>query len=151
MIDRAGEQNPNFRHGLQKTPEYRSWMSARNRCNNPKARQFEDYGGRGIKMCSEWDDFTVFLMNMGPRPPGTSLDRKENDKGYNKDNCRWGTALDQARNRRWCHYAEIDGVRKTRSEWCQELKISERTVRNRVDREGMSLVDALTLPLRRQA
>ena len=53
-----------------KTKEYSSWLNMRQRCNNKNNPQYEDYGGRGITICPEWDDFDVFLADMGPRPEG---------------------------------------------------------------------------------
>lgn len=80
-----------------RTPEYISWMSARQRCNNPKATGFQRYGGRGVRMCPRWDSFACFLEDMGQRPTGTSLDRFPNPDGdYGPGNCRWATAKEQA-------------------------------------------------------
>lgn len=83
------------------TPEYRSWQMAKNRCLNPKARDFQYYGGRGIKMCDEWvKSFDSFLNDMGLRPsPLHTLDRENNEGGYTPDNCQWATRKQQARNR----------------------------------------------------
>ena len=73
----------------------------RRRCLAPKRSYWKWYGGRGITICPEWDDFAVFAADMGPHPgKGWSLDREKGDKNYNKDNCRWATAVTQARNRR---------------------------------------------------
>ncbi len=70
------------------------------RCGNPKNLHWEDYGGRGIKVCARWTSFTKFLEDMGKRPEGMTLDRIDVDKGYSKANCRWAGASVQINNRR---------------------------------------------------
>lgn len=95
-------------HGMRGTPEYRSWKHAKERCFNPANKKYDDYGGRGIIMCMEWaQSFEAFYAHIGPRPPGTSLDRfPNNDGNYEPDNVRWATSSQQAYNRRpkrWRH------------------------------------------------
>ena len=88
-------------HGQShRSPAYGSWAHARERCRNRGNAAWERYGGRGIKFCKRWDDFGLFLKDMGPRPPGTSLDRYPNPDGnYEPGNCRWATRIERARNR----------------------------------------------------
>jgi hypothetical protein len=94
--------------GLSVSPEYYVWSSMHQRCTNPKAGQYEDYGGRGIKVCERWDLFDNFLADMGPRPEGKhpsgramyTLERKEGDKDYGPDNCIWATYKAQSLNKR---------------------------------------------------
>lgn len=94
------------RHGhaprrLGPSPEWRSWQHAKARCENPSDADWPSYGGRGIGMHPAWSkSFEAFLAHIGPRPPGTSLDRIDNDKGYEPGNVRWATSAEQARNRR---------------------------------------------------
>ncbi len=88
------------RHGRQ-TGEYRSWLGAKRRCFNPKAHNFKYYGGRGITMCDRWkNSFEAFFKDMGPRPPGTSIDRIDTNGHYEPGNAKWSTPTEQARNRR---------------------------------------------------
>lgn len=89
-------------HAAVDSPEYRAWRHANQRCHYARHPQFASYGGRGIRMCDEWrKDFTAFLRHVGPRPSKDhSLDRIDNDKGYEPGNVRWATRSEQARNRR---------------------------------------------------
>lgn len=88
--------------GRRPTPEYQAWQSMRSRCHNPKDPGYPRYGGRGIAVCDLWrDSFEAFLADMGLRPsPDHSIDRIDNDRGYEPTNCRWTTADVQAKNRR---------------------------------------------------
>lgn len=82
------------REGLP-TPTYYSWRSMLQRCNNHMAPNFSSYGARGIQVCKEWLDFSTFLLDMGERPEGTELDRRDGRLGYNKKNCRWLSRREQ--------------------------------------------------------
>lgn len=87
---------------LQESSEYRSWVEMRRRCTNPNSIGFKYYGGRGISVCSRWDEYANFLADMGPKPsPKHSIDRYPNKDGnYEPGNCRWATPTEQARNRK---------------------------------------------------
>lgn len=106
-IDTARKQGKNnTTHGAKSngkvTPEYRSWASMKNRCNNPKDKAYYRYGGRGITVCKEWSvSFEKFLKDVGIRPSNYhSLDRINNNGNYEPGNVRWATAKQQANNRR---------------------------------------------------
>jgi hypothetical protein len=93
-------------------PLYSIWKGMKSRCQNPNKKQYHDYGGRGITVCPEWkNSFKQFILDMGPRPFGYLLERRDNDKGYNKDNCKWATRQEQQRNRRCTIFVEIEGVK----------------------------------------
>ncbi len=98
----CGCQRVKHRHTTHTTvsPTYSVWRSMIQRCTNTKVNSYKLYGGRGITVCERWSDFSNFVADMGERPPGLSLDRRDNDKGYSKANCRWATAAEQTANRR---------------------------------------------------
>lgn len=120
-------------HGQYGTPQHTSWQSAKQRCFNPNAPGFENYGGRGISMCDEWrDDFTAFLSYMGPRPSGSSLDRIDNNLGYQPGNCRWATPRQQLNNTRQNRVVTHKGERHTITEWSRLTGINVTTLRDRL-------------------
>ena len=83
------------------TPTFRSWNMMLQRCYNPKRSNYAYYGGRGITVCERWrSSFEAFLVDMGLRPDGMTLDRKNSNKNYVPSNCRWATKVQQAGNRR---------------------------------------------------
>lgn len=90
-------------HGLSRHPLYRTWQTMRQRCENPRSKDYSRYGGRGIAVCAEWRDVTAFIAwieaNIGPRPAGRTLDRIDNDGNYEPGNVRWATAKEQSANR----------------------------------------------------
>ncbi len=94
-----GKPGP-VKHGLHGTPGYTTWMGIHRRCRNPGEPGYRNYGGRGIKVCDRWSEFATFIADMGPPPPGTSLDRIDNDGDYEPGNCRWATRAVQNQNKR---------------------------------------------------
>lgn len=124
---------------------YKSWRAMMGRCLNPKHTAYPSYGGRGITVCDRWLIFTNFYSDVGDRPEGSTLDRIDNDKGYNPDNCRWLSKAEQQRNRRDNVYYEMDGKRRCLTEWCEIYNIPFFRVSCRLG-FGWTLREALTAP-----
>jgi hypothetical protein len=95
-----------FKHGHSRAQNgkrprvYTTWLGMLQRCLNPRNPGFHNYGGRGIIVCKRWHKFENFYADMGDPPDGLTLDRKDNDKGYSPQNCKWSTRLEQVHNRR---------------------------------------------------
>lgn len=99
-------------HGMSKKPEYRVWADIKTRCNNKNYKQYKDYGGRGIKLCKEWDSFENFYKDMGDRPSiGHEIDRYNNNENYSKVNCRWVIRKINNQNQRKSKFWIVDGVK----------------------------------------
>ena len=94
-----GKNNPSYKHGMTKTPTWHTWRAMRQRCNDPNMIAYSRYGGAGIKVCKRWDDFRVFLKDMGERPQNTTLDRINNKGNYEPNNCRWADHKTQQNNK----------------------------------------------------
>lgn len=97
-------------HRMYLTTTYKTWKSMIQRCTNKKTKEYPNYGGRGIIICEEWKTFSNFFKDMGERPEGKTIDRKNNNLGYFKENCAWSTRCEQSRNTRM-HSSNKTGVR----------------------------------------
>lgn len=132
------------KHGMHSSPTYASWQSMRTRCLNERSDNFSRYGGRGIKICAEWDSFQAFMDDMGERPEGSTLDRIETDGDYTPSNCRWATMKVQENNKRNNVLVEHDGKTMTISQWADESGLPYHTIRARL-RMGWPPSEALTM------
>jgi len=123
---------PGCKHGGQSfDPLYNVWYLMLRRCQNPKDKRWEQYGGRGIKVCDRWLVFSNFLADMGERPAGMTLDRKDNDEDYSPNNCRWATWVEQNNNRTVNRLLTINGETKTVAQWVPLLGMKYTTLYKR--------------------
>lgn len=134
-------------HGMTKSPTYRIWEGMIRRCLNPKNKEFRNYGGRGIKVCSRWMSFENFFADMGERPSGMSIDRKDNSGGYSPQNCRWATRHAQMRNTRRNVWVVFSGIRLVRKDWAKRLGMAPSTLVKRLQK--WPLAKALTEPVKK--
>lgn len=121
-------------HGKSGSRTYEIWCGMHKRCNDPTCGHYQRYGGRGIRVCDRWQEFAAFLADMGEAPAGMSLDRIDNDTGYEPGNCRWATLREQARNMRTSRRLTIRGVSKTVAEWAESSTASYKVVHRRLQR-----------------
>jgi hypothetical protein len=148
-------QQRSLKHGMasrgkERSPEYRAWCAMLQRCYNPNNRAYARYGGRGVQVCDDWIlSFDAFLSDMGCRPSSAhSIERLDNDGGYDKDNCVWATREEQQRNNRRNVILEFNGKQQTAVEWANECGIPASTLYSRI-RLGWSAERALTKGSRR--
>lgn len=126
---------------------YAMWKSMRNRCNNSSSKNYPGYGGRGIKICKRWDDFLLFVSDMGPRPSKEhQIDRIDNNGHYEPSNCRWATRIENHNNKRNNRFIEFDGIRLSVTQWARVINIGPETLRRRL-KHGYSILISLTLPI----
>lgn len=128
------------------SPTYYSWKSMISRCFWTGNPSYVRYGGRGIKVCSQWKDFRNFLFDMGERPRGTWIDRKNSDGDYKKSNCRWATPKEQENNKRNNRRLRFHGIELTVSQWADRTGINSNTILSRL-RYGWKTRLVLTKPV----
>jgi hypothetical protein len=133
-------------HGMSKSALYRIWINMLQRCYNPAADAYPNYGARGIYVCDRWrNSFRAFFDDKSPRPPGTSLERIDNDGPYSPENCRWEIRANQMRNKRSNRLLTFNGKTLTLVEWAERIGITGEAVAARL-KAGWSIEVALTKP-----
>jgi hypothetical protein len=122
----------------------------RQRCDNPKRNNYKNYGGRGIRVCKRWEKLENFESDMGERPPGATLERIDNSKGYEPSNCAWATKARQRRNSRRILSYTYQGKTQCLEDWSRELGIRYPTLYARIWEFGESFEQAIIPRRRRQ-
>lgn len=136
---------PALRHGMADTRIHRSWMSMLGRCERPTDTAFQNYGGRGIKVCDRWHTFEHFAADMGPMPDTHTLDRIDVNGNYEPSNCRWATYHEQSLNTRRNVVLEFEGQRRTLGEWATLIGVGRSTLAARL-KGGWDEARALSTP-----
>ena len=143
---------PRFSHGHacnhKPSSEWLAWKTMRERCRRKSHKFYALYGGRGITVCERWDSsFEEFLKDMGQKPPGTSLDRIDNDGPYSPENCRWATMREQNRNKRNNVLITIDSQTRSLAHWVEEYGVVDyQTARARIQNYGWCAYRSVTEP-----
>lgn len=145
------------------TTEYRIWNNAKSRCFLPTNRAYKNYGARGVVMCSAWrESFPAFLQDMGRRPKGLTLNRRNNSGNYScgkcqqcieqgwPANCFWATWFEQANNRRGNRWLTIGTETKTVAQWSDQSGVSRAAIKNRLDNLHWPTEKAVSEPVSRR-
>lgn len=138
------------KHGKSSSKVYNAWNNIKARTTNVLCKEYKWYGARGILMHKDWvDSFEEFYAHVGdPEFLPASIDRMDNNKGYEPGNVRWASNETQANNRRNNHMIEIEGESKTAKQWSMLTGIKSSTILARI-KAGWSSHDALTRPVER--
>jgi len=139
---------PSVRHGMFGTPTYNVWVGMLARCRNPHNAAYGNYGGRGIQVCDRWLSFVSFYADMGQKPAGMSIERRDNSRGYTPENCYWSTPAEQNNNRRTNVVISYNGQSLTISQWSKQLNIPRRVLDYRHHAQW-PVEDIFTVPVRR--
>lgn len=139
-------------HNKTYSAEYQAWRNMLNRCHNPADPGYPRYGGRGIIVCDEWrNDFSAFYRYVGDRPSDAhSIDRIDNDKGYEPGNVKWSTKQEQQRNFRKNTLVTFNGKTMCISAWADHVGINRKTLSERL-RKGWTIAEAMRRELFKHA
>lgn len=143
---RANHANPNPKWCIEDYTR-RVWRSMQARCGNPKSGSYQRYGARGVAVCERWSEFANFQADMGWRPPGKTIDRRDNARGYEPGNCRWATRAEQDRNKRTNVYVAYAGERILLIDLAAKVGVPYSNLSSRI-RLGWSAEDAVGHPIR---
>lgn len=138
-------------HHETKTRLHKIWESMHYRCENPNHKYYANYGGRGIRVCNEWNEYVPFrdwAIKTGYND-NLTIDRVEVNGNYNPENCRWATIREQQNNKRSNHLAQFNGISHTISEWSEIVGIKKTTIKERLN-AGWPIEKVLTEPVRQR-
>ena len=152
MVEAAGSMTYYVHGEGGKTPEYRCWGSMKSRCENKRHPDYENYGGRGIRVCRKWaESYAEFLKDMGRRPTSRhTLNRINNDGPYSPENCEWATYKAQNNNRRINTLVSALGKTLTIAQWSDATGLPQNAIGLRL-KHGWSAESAVTRPLQVRA
>lgn len=143
----------NKTHGMTDSKLYVTWLNMRARCNKPTSLMYNNYGGRGIKVCDEWDKafepFMEWALSHGYEE-GLTIDRIDVNGNYEPNNCRWETKKKQALNRTDNHMLTAFGKTQTIKEWADETGIKYDTIERRINAYGWSPEEAVSTTKRKR-
>ena len=125
-----------LKHGHNRSATYTSWRNMLARCGNPNDPRYSSYGGRGIRVCEQWADFRNFLFDMGVKPDGLSIERKDVNGNYEPGNCVWATQETQDNNKRTTVFVDLNGERISMSQAAKKLNITHGRIRWAVQKCG---------------
>lgn len=135
-------------HGKTNTSEFNVWSGMRARCYNKNSKDYINWGGRGIEVCDKWrTSFDNFIEDMGPRPPGATIDRTDNAGNYTPGNCKWVSYQQNNNNRRSNRPLTYNGQTHNVSQWARILGISPSTLYCRLNRLSWTVEEALSTPV----
>lgn len=146
-LEREARFTSSKTHGMSRTRTYETWLAMIKRCSRTDDAAYPQYGGRGITVCERWLTFENFLADMGERPPGTSIERTNNDGPYSPDNCCWATRAQQARNTARTIRITVDGETLCLTDWAARAKRKYSTL-YAAHRRGEDLVAILKRSMR---
>lgn len=136
---------PKGSDGRTFTKAWQTWKGMMSRCFNPRNKRYPHYGGRGIKVCQKWLDFAEFFKDMGERPPGMTIERRNNNGDYEPHNCRWATRFEQNQNTSRSRIYQLGNTRASLAVLCRKFGVNRDTVDYRLT-QGWPLSAALSTP-----
>lgn len=151
LNERRVESHTTHGHAKQgaRSAEYGIWVSMRQRCNSESSSSYGRYGARGVKVCSRWGSFSVFLEDMGPRPSALhSIERINVNGDYEPSNCKWIESRLQARNRRESVIVNYRNSQTQLSGLCESKGLNYHAVWQRLHRLGWTVERAIDTPIR---